>query len=414
MLFNKDFLKTLTILFVEDEELARKQLEKVLKRLFKEVVVAKNGLEGYETYQEYKLNDKKFDLILSDINMPQMSGLEMLEKIRVNDDETPIIFTTARSETEFLLKAISLGVVYYALKPIDIEDIVKKVEQVCEKRFYQSVISDKTAELQEYLKIINSVATIHKMDSEGNITFANKLFLDSIDCNKEALLQKKFDEIISDDVDKNMLTRLWKTLHEGKTWKADLKYIDNNKNPFFIKSTIFKVTHENKEEFINIGFDSTSDVNEKREFHKKILTNIKDKNLQVAQSQNNLKQYETIITGLQSELKALKQKHADLNSQIHYYEDEILGNGDRVKNSLKIKNNEIEQLKEVISHMKEEKDKSTNTVSRLSEELMNSKLEIEKLYDQLKLKEKRIDDLAGLVEIRESQLKKFDPNLDMV
>ena len=229
----------------------------------------KNGLEGFQTYQENKLHETPFDLILSDINMPQMSGIEMLEKIRVNDTETPVIFSTARSETEYLLKAISLNTVYYALKPIDIEDIVQKIEQVCEKRYYQKVISDKTAELQEYLKIINNVAAIHKMDKDGNITFANNLFLKSTRYTKEEIKEKNFSDILSDDVDKKMVARIWDTILENKTWKADLKYIDKDRNVFYIKSSIFKVSNQEQDEFINIGFDSTNDVNEKREFHKK-------------------------------------------------------------------------------------------------------------------------------------------------
>lgn len=411
-MFNRDFLKTLKILFVEDEELARKQLEKVLNRLFKEVIIAKNGLEGFQTYQEHRMNEEPFDLILSDINMPQMSGLEMLEKIREKDTDTPIIFTTARSEAEFLLKAISLGVVYYALKPIDIEDIVAKVEQVCEKRFYQKVIHDKTAELQEYLKIINSVAAIHKMDKDGNITFVNNLFLKSMQCQKEDVINKQFSEILSDDVDKKMLDRIWDSINDGKTWKADLKYKDKHNNAFYIKSNIFKITNNSHEEFINIGFDSTSDVNEKREFHKKILTNMKDKNLQVAQSQNNAKQYETMVLQLQDELKNLRQKHADLSSQINYYESEMLNVDNRVIKNLKLKNHEITELQSTISNMKKEKDTSNNQISRLSEELTNAKIEIEKLYEKVKIKEKRIEDLLGLVEIRESQLKKYDPEFE--
>lgn len=411
-MFNKDFLKTLTVLYVEDEELARRQLEKVLKRLFKEVVVAKNGLEGFQTFQEHKLEEKKIDLILSDINMPHMSGIEMLEKIRVNDPEIPIIFTTARSETEYLLKAIALNVVYYALKPIDIEDVVSKIEQVCEKKFYQNVIHEKTAELQEYLKIINNVATIHKMDKDGKITFANNLLLESTGYKKEEILEKNFIDIISDDVDKKMITRIWDTVLENKTWKADLKYKEKNGNIFYIKSTIFKISNQSKDEYINIGFNSTNEVNEKREFHKKILNNMKDKNLQVAQSQTTAKQYETLVHRLQEELSKVKQKHADLTSQIDYYENEMLNVDSRVIKNLKVKNHEIDELKETISQIKQEKDTSTSNLNRISEELFDAKVEIEKLYEKLKIKEKRIEDLLSLVDIRESQLKKYDSSFE--
>lgn len=411
-MFNRDFLKKLTILFIEDDNLARTQLEKILKRLFKEVVVAKNGLEGYQTYQERRINDKSVDLILSDINMPQMNGIEMLEKIREHDADTPIIFSTARSETEYLLKAISLQVEHYALKPIDLEDIVSRIEKVCEKQYYEKLIHEKTVELQEYLKIINNVATIFKMDDKGNIIFANTLFLDSTNYKKEEILEKNFNDIISDDIDKNLISSLWKTIQNNETWKADLKYKNKNNEIFYIKSTIFKISNENKNEYISIGFISTTEVNDKREFHKKLINNIKDNNIKVAKSEQDIKYYEVVLNKLNNDLSQEKQKQVDLRNQVSYYENELLNVDKRILKNLKIKNHEIEDLKNTISRLKNEKDFNYSSMSRLSEELINSKVEIEKLYEKLKLKEKRIDDLNDLVEIRESQLKKYDSTFE--
>ena len=80
-MFTPDFLKNQRVLFVEDEELAREKLGKLLGKLFKEVVLASNGLEGLEKYEKSKITNEKIDLIISDINMPIMNGLEMLEKL---------------------------------------------------------------------------------------------------------------------------------------------------------------------------------------------------------------------------------------------------------------------------------------------------------------------------------------------
>lgn len=106
-MFTPDFLKDLRVLFVEDEELAREKLAKLLSKLFKEVVLASNGLDGLEKYQKSKATNEKIDLIISDINMPILNGLEMLERIRAIDPYVPLIFTTARSETDNLLRAIN-------------------------------------------------------------------------------------------------------------------------------------------------------------------------------------------------------------------------------------------------------------------------------------------------------------------
>ncbi len=94
-MINRDFLKNLIILYVEDDEIAREKLAKILKRIFINVILAKNGLEGYVLFQEQQLSNEKIDLILSDINMPKMNGVKMLENIRSIDKEIPIIYTTS-------------------------------------------------------------------------------------------------------------------------------------------------------------------------------------------------------------------------------------------------------------------------------------------------------------------------------
>ncbi|UTJ07884.1 response regulator [Arcobacter roscoffensis] len=411
-MFNKEFLKNLTILYVEDEEIARKQLEKVLNRLFKEVIVAKNGLEGLQKYQEDKLlENSKIDLILSDINMPQLNGIEMLEKIREKNDSIPIIFTTARSETEYLLKAISLNASYYALKPVDIEDVVEKIQKVCEKKYFEKLIEEKNIELKEYLKVIDNVATIFKMDSKGDITYTNRLFSDTIAYSKEELIEKNFHTLISKNIDKNILLDLWKTVKTDKTWKKDLKFEDKNGEVIYIRSTIFKTANE-KEEYISIGFISTEEVNQKREFQKKLITNIKEKNLQVAQSSNNLKAYENRISYLENELKTTKQKYLDQRTQIEYYENEMLGLDDKVIKNLKVKNSEIEDLKAIISNSKEEREKGVKKYNELSKELVSAKAEIEKLQEKIEIKQTRVDDLLNLVEVREAQLRKYDESFE--
>lgn len=412
-MFNKEFLKKLTILFVEDEEIARKQLYKFLSRLFDNVLVANNGLEAYEIYQENRLLGTKIDLILSDINMPIMNGIEMLEKIRIHDNDTPVIFATARTESEHLIKAISLGVNHYALKPIDIEDIIEKIEKVCEKKYYEKVLQEKTLELEEYLKVINNVATIYKMDENKNITFANKLFLESLGFLKiEEVLGRSFDDIISKDIDSSIIVELWNSVKDGNTWNNDIKYKDINNEVVYIKSTIFNVSNENRKEYINIGFISTNDVNKKREFHKQIITNIKEKNIELSQSLKDTKKYEELITQLQNELKKQKQKQKDFNSQITYYENELINVDKRVMKHLKVKNHEVDELKNSIGKTKYEKELHIKTISKQNDEIISSKIEISKLYDTLKNKEKRIEDLLNLIEIRESQLRKYDKSFE--
>eukprot|EP00767_Chilomastix_cuspidata_P000610 gnl/Chilomastix_cuspidata/11628.p1 GENE.gnl/Chilomastix_cuspidata/11628~~gnl/Chilomastix_cuspidata/11628.p1 ORF type:complete len:140 (-),score=14.09 gnl/Chilomastix_cuspidata/11628:408-827(-) len=130
-------IKNLKVLYVEDEELAREKLGKFLKRRFTDVQLCANGLDGFFAFQDAFNKNEKFDLIISDINMPKMDGLEMLEKIKEIDNKVPTMLITARTETEQMLKAISLHIDSYILKPIDLNIINEKLDRICIDIFYQ-------------------------------------------------------------------------------------------------------------------------------------------------------------------------------------------------------------------------------------------------------------------------------------
>lgn len=102
-----------TILFVEDEEDTRKNYVQYLKRYFKEVYEASNGESAYQLYKE-----KKPNIMIIDIHIPKMNGLELLEKIREKDHTTKALMLTAHSDKNFLLEATRLKLTQYLVKPI--------------------------------------------------------------------------------------------------------------------------------------------------------------------------------------------------------------------------------------------------------------------------------------------------------
>jgi CheY-like chemotaxis protein len=107
------FTRTLRLLFVEDEKVAREQVAELLEYFFYDVTTASNGKEGFEKYQ-----NEKFDLIITDIKMPIMDGIEMVKRIRHTDKKTPVIFLSQHNEPQILLECINLYIDGYVLKPI--------------------------------------------------------------------------------------------------------------------------------------------------------------------------------------------------------------------------------------------------------------------------------------------------------
>ncbi len=113
----------LKILFVEDEPVLRERICIMLKMHFEQVFFAGNGKEGLELFSL-----ERPDVVVSDIMMPVMDGLEMTKRILAIAPETPVIFCTAFTETSYLLQAIELGVSAYIRKPLDVRKLVKTIK----------------------------------------------------------------------------------------------------------------------------------------------------------------------------------------------------------------------------------------------------------------------------------------------
>lgn len=114
----------LTLLYVEDEPDLRERVRIVLAMHFDRVLTAANGREGLERFRQ-----ERPALVVSDIMMPVMDGLEMTREIRAESPATPVILSTAFTETGFLLKAIELGVAAYVRKPLDCRQLVETIMQ---------------------------------------------------------------------------------------------------------------------------------------------------------------------------------------------------------------------------------------------------------------------------------------------
>jgi len=140
-----EYLKNLTCLYVEDDEIIRESFLPILNKIFSEVFVAENGKEGVELYKKHSP-----DIILSDIKMPLLDGLEMTKEIKSLNPDAYIILLTAFTDIEFLKKAIDLGVEGYITKPVDKKKLYNKLN------FLAEIIKHKK-EAEENLQLLNRI-----------------------------------------------------------------------------------------------------------------------------------------------------------------------------------------------------------------------------------------------------------------
>ncbi len=175
--------KELRVLYVEDDENLRLETTKIIERIFSRVDLASDGEEGFEAFQR-----NRYDLIITDIEMPQINGIEMSREIRSIDRDTPIVVVSAYSNTDYFMDAIAIGIDYYILKPIKmprlIDTLFAAVKRVIDKRladqYRQKEMTKRIKQAsQDMLAEITNISpnpTI--VYTDGSISFMNSAFLE--------------------------------------------------------------------------------------------------------------------------------------------------------------------------------------------------------------------------------------------
>ena len=116
-------LKQLTVLYVEDNEALRLLMQRLLAGRVGRLLLAEDGEQGLASYRE-----NRPDIVISDIMMPVMDGMEMMAAIKAIDHTTPVILATAFDDAKYLLQALALDADGYLVKPIKLETLLQALE----------------------------------------------------------------------------------------------------------------------------------------------------------------------------------------------------------------------------------------------------------------------------------------------
>lgn len=258
------------LLYVEDEAIIREQLERLLKRVVKDVITAKNGEEGLNAFK-----NESPDMIVTDINMPQMTGLEMSKEIRKLDKDIPIVITTAHTELEFLLEAIEINVSNFLLKPVDTGNLIK----VIERKSHDIILEKELIKQQRRFEIILNFQDnmIILMDSDC-IVEANKSFYDFFCTSNIDDFRRLYGCIDSQFIgDEHSIRKI-----EGESWIQNLldgKFERNiarmvsvktgDTRTFMVKATKFP---EEEEDLYIVSMSDITDMEEEAKMLEKLAT----------------------------------------------------------------------------------------------------------------------------------------------
>jgi len=237
----KEFSSHLTILYAEDEESVRVNMVSILQMLFKKVLVAENGKEAIELFKQ---ND--VDIIITDVRMPYVDGLEFASFVRNVDNKIPIIVATAHNDVEYFISSIKIGVTNYLLKPISQENTISALSEAIQilmdrekSQKYDSLISQET-KINEKKSLLGDIVNIYNTPTiiiyDENPFFMNNAFVEEFEFFEELMEEgRKMDEFI--------------TQKEG--YAKSLNDVDNYRNKIILNDKEYAVKKKN----LFIGID---------------------------------------------------------------------------------------------------------------------------------------------------------------
>ncbi|WP_419764718.1 MAG: response regulator [Arcobacter sp.] len=224
----------LKLVVVEDDEVLLKRITRILKREIAEVYSFSNPDEALE-----KILEINPDIIVSDIHMPGMSGLEMYKKIKDKNLDVPIIMASAFSEPKYFIEAIKLKVKNFIVKPIDIDNLLNEIRQFNKEIEEKKELSKK----EKVLRIQSKMAAMGEM--LGNIAHQWKQPLNTISLSASTIQVAK--EMKTIDYEKDLdeyLDNIMNSVDYMNTTMSDFQnYLKPNKleSCFYLEDTMKKV-----------------------------------------------------------------------------------------------------------------------------------------------------------------------------
>jgi PAS domain S-box-containing protein len=417
-MFNQDLLRTITVLYVEDEERIRLTMYNVFVKLFKKVYVAVDGKDGFELYKEIISKDEEIDIVVADINMPVMSGLDMLESIREFDKDLPFILTTAHAESDYLLRAIDLNVRHYAVKPLQIKDVMLQIQDICENKFNEKIIKHQAQEKEQYISILNQAAIVSKTDPNGVITYVNELFCEVSGYTQKELIGQNHNILTYPDVSKSFFKKMWNTISAGDTWKGKVKNQTKDGQLYIVYATIFPILDdigENIIGYMSVQFVITEDETEKRLFHHKVIQDISDyrqKAYHLTKEVEKLKKQlkyssRQDIALLIDALELEKQKNQTIKNQLSHYEEDIKLSEQKYNLLNKEYQDRTFELNEERKECKQELQNYQDKLISIQNEFTDYQNKIKELENIVKEQRIEIKNLNEVIQHREEELYKF-------
>lgn len=267
-----------SILLVEDDVNIRHELLSFLRTLsFENIYVASNGKEGLESFKQHLP-----ELVLTDLNMPLMDGLDMSKKIKKINEDTPIILITSQFKQTITEKAIDIGIDAYLFKPISLERLKKLLKKYVKRITQKGEFNNEHKLLEEYKRAIDVSAAVTKTDIYGNITYANEAFCLMSGYTAEELIGRRHSLVKHPQTSKERYVEMWETITSKKVWQGRMTNLRKDKSTYYEYSVIIPIVDDNNKivEFIAIRQNITDLYDQEQYLKRRIEEEVQKNSLE--------------------------------------------------------------------------------------------------------------------------------------
>jgi PAS domain S-box-containing protein len=253
----------LKILYAEDEEIVASSIIRMLSKIA-HIDYAKDGREAYKLYEK----NTNYDVIITDILMPNLNGIDLVKKLKLNYEEIPfIIITTAYNDTDFLMEGIELKIDKFLLKPIKLDrlfDYLEEFKSILQNKYD---LEEQTRKFEHYRKIVDQQNLISITDLNGVITFVNDKFCKVSGYTKDELIGQNYNIVQHPNTRKDYYEELWTTIKNKKVFRSTIENLAKDGKSFYLRGVIAPFLNNKGEivEFISIREDATKEIEQNKE-----------------------------------------------------------------------------------------------------------------------------------------------------
>ena len=153
----ENYGRKISVLVVEDDAEIARELNFLLSDIFSEVKITVDGVDALEKYNEYfNSNEKYYDLIISDIQMTNMNGIELIKNVYKINPKQKVIVLSAHSESNYLIELINMGIFQFVLKPIDYNIFLTTIYKIS-KEIYETIYKSEPLKVTNIIKLADNL-----------------------------------------------------------------------------------------------------------------------------------------------------------------------------------------------------------------------------------------------------------------